>query len=107
MRRPLTDDEIQLLVDFARAHITVAEQFTGPVHGPYMGGDPRNLEHNPQDATPEEIERHKQACAAREPGEQHFATGFDLGGTQDKANDQRSQRLRRLLDEFGHDSELK
>lgn len=43
MKRTLTDDGIDLLVSFAGEYIHFAEEFAGPVYGPYMGGDPHNF----------------------------------------------------------------
>ncbi len=101
MNRALSTDEIELLVSFAREYIQFAEEMTGPNYGPYLGGDPRHFKPDPDDSTAEEREQHRQACEAWERGERQFPTGFGMGTTQDRAKDERCQRLRRLLDEYG------
>jgi hypothetical protein len=98
MKRAPTSDEIELLLSFAGDYIKFAEEMIGPVYGPYMGGNPRNFTPDPDDATEQEIERHRRACEAWERGERKFATGFGLGSTYDRANDERCKRLRRFLE---------
>jgi hypothetical protein len=55
---------------------------------------------DPECSTEEQRERHKRAREAWERGERRFPTGFGHCSTHDKANDERSRRLRRLLEEF-------
>jgi hypothetical protein len=98
MHRALTADEIDLLMSFAREYLPFAEDMTGPNYGPYVGGDPRTVHPDPDDSTPGERERHRQACEAWERGERQSSTGFGMGTTHDRAQDERCRRLRRLVE---------
>jgi hypothetical protein len=69
MKRTLTEDEIELLLSFARDYIQFAEEMTGPNYGPYIGGDPHNFSPDPQDSTEQEREAHRTACEAWDRGE--------------------------------------
>jgi hypothetical protein len=92
----LTADEVEPLVSFVRDYIQFAEEMAGPNYGPYMGGDPRNFMPDPEDATPEEIERHREVCEIWARGERNIPRGFGLSSSWDRAKDERCRRLRRL-----------
>ena len=97
--RRLTNDEIQLLIDFAERHIAMAENSPGRYAAVYMGGDPHNFTPDPEDPTREQIARRKATSDARDPCERSFPRKFGLGGTEDQVKDQ-FLRLRALLNEL-------
>lgn len=64
----MSDDAIRGALLAAREYLRPCAQGE-PTYGHYLGGDPRNFFPDEESCSPEEIGRHKTACAAWERGE--------------------------------------
>jgi len=101
MKYELTTEDIELMTEFIREYLPMAEDMALPNYGPFMGGDPRNFSPDPECSTEEERQRHREACASWERGERRISTGFGVGATDNRAEAERCRRLRSLLDDIG------
>jgi len=63
------EDEIELLLSFARDYIQFAEEMTGPNYGPYIGGDPHNFSPRSPRQHRTGARGHRTACEAWDRGE--------------------------------------